>query len=69
MLGGGTKIDYGDGKDHPQSIILQPLYKDFSESSDLVGTLVAAVPWNIYFTDMLHDGANGMCWVLFSFYH
>jgi hypothetical protein len=64
MLGESAKIDYGDGKYHPQSIILQPIYKDFNEESDLVATLLAVVPWDGYFTNMLHQGANGIILVM-----
>jgi hypothetical protein len=49
----------------PESIVVQPLY-DAPEAKDrrVVGALVGVIPWNIFFSRLLHEGVEGMVCVL-----
>ena len=50
--------------DHPHSVYLQPVFESFSDSSRLVGVLVAVVTWDRYFANILPDGVDGITAVL-----
>jgi hypothetical protein len=58
-----------DDVDHPHSFLLHPVYPYFSEDfsyavDDLVGFVVAILPWDSYFTNILPEGVDGMVVVL-----
>jgi Adenylate and Guanylate cyclase catalytic domain len=64
LLGAEAVKDYGDGIFHPESLLVQPIFRhptsDAANTSDIVGSIVAVLPWDTYFTNLLHDGANGI---------
>lgn len=60
LLGLSALKDFGDGKFHPESILVQPIYQDFSDNSKIVGTIVTVLTWDTYFTNLLHEGAKGL---------
>jgi hypothetical protein len=64
ILGGGALADYGDGKFHPHSVIVKPIHKGFKNTSDIVGSIILAVPWDEYFTNILHQGAHKILCVM-----
>lgn len=49
---------------HPQSLFVQPVYHAFGGDSVVVAILTTVVPWELYFTDLLHEGADGIVCVL-----
>jgi hypothetical protein len=52
------------GKD-PQSIIVLPVFSQTGDpSSDIIGHIVAVIPWGLFFQDVLQDGHNGVYAVL-----
>jgi hypothetical protein len=57
-----------DEVEHPHSFLLDPIYPTFrSEMPDrdsLVGFLVAILPWDSYFSNLLPQGVNGIVVVL-----
>ena len=60
-----------DDVSHPHSFLLHPVYPYFSQDfsydvDDLVGFVVAILPWDSFFTNILHEGANGIYVVLHS---
>jgi len=48
----------------PRSILLQPIFSDFSETSSVVGHYLAVIDWEKYFSEVLHHGAHGIIVVL-----
>jgi class 3 adenylate cyclase len=55
--------------DQPHSFLMHPVYPYFSPDfsyavDDLVGFVVAILPWDSYFTNVLPEGVNGMVVVL-----
>ena len=44
---------------HPRSYAVQPVFRDFGVTSELVGFVFAVVPWWTYFVNVLPVGANG----------
>jgi hypothetical protein len=49
----------------PECILIQPVYDGFEKNtSEVVGAVVAVVPWDFYFEELLHDGADGLICVL-----
>jgi Adenylate and Guanylate cyclase catalytic domain len=59
-----------DDFDHPHSILLQPIYSILDPSvaeekqKEMVGLLAAVVSWDVYFSNILHQGNNGVVLVL-----
>ena len=52
------------GKD-PQSIIVLPVFRQTGNStSDIIGHLVAVIPWGLFFQNVLQEGQNGVHAVL-----
>jgi hypothetical protein len=50
---------------HPQSLMVQPIFKDFDEhAEEVVAILIAVIPWDVYFENLLHEGAEGILAVL-----
>jgi hypothetical protein len=65
LLGEGVRLQTEDDTFHPESILAQPVFDDFSEATrKVVGTVIAVIPWDSYFNNLLHDGANGIMCVL-----
>jgi CHASE domain len=53
--------------DHPHSLLMNPVYSSLKHNHDqdgMVGLLVAVVSWETYFSNILHDGNDGMVVVL-----
>ena len=44
---------------HPRSYAVQPVFRNFGATSDLVGFVFAVVPWWTYLVDVLPAGAEG----------
>jgi hypothetical protein len=57
-----------DDKDHPHSIVLNPVYPSLEHNhhdpDDMVGLLAAVVSWDTYLSNILHDGNDGVVVVL-----
>jgi hypothetical protein len=52
------------GKD-PQSIIVLPVFSQSGDPmSDIIGHIVAVIPWGLFFQDVLQEGQNGVYAVL-----
>jgi hypothetical protein len=58
----------------PESLLLQPIFEDFSKDSKIVAHFAAILEWDIYFKNILHQGTNGIvivvedtCSEVFSF--
>jgi hypothetical protein len=64
LYGGAVTDDH----DHPHSIVLNPIYpslkKDHHDPDDMVGLLAAVVSWDIYLSNILHEGNDGVVVVL-----
>jgi hypothetical protein len=61
-----------DNVDHPHSFLMHPVYPYFSPDfsyavDDLVGFVVAILPWDSYFTNVLPEVSTA--WWLFSMTH
>ena len=50
----GGKLD-----DQPRSLIFEPVLRDFEEDSDVVGFVIAVVPWQSYFVELLPAKTDG----------
>jgi hypothetical protein len=48
----------------PVSLLLQPIFKDFSDEAKIVGHYVAVLEWEAFFENVLHKGSNGLIIVL-----
>jgi hypothetical protein len=55
---------YPSDSEAPKSIVLEPIYADFQDTSPAVGHYLAVVEWANFFSDILHQGANGIVVVL-----
>eukprot|EP00538_Stauroneis_constricta_P012496 CAMPEP_0119547406 /NCGR_PEP_ID=MMETSP1352-20130426/1528_1 /TAXON_ID=265584 /ORGANISM="Stauroneis constricta, Strain CCMP1120" /LENGTH=1220 /DNA_ID=CAMNT_0007592327 /DNA_START=199 /DNA_END=3861 /DNA_ORIENTATION=+ len=57
-----------DGEElHPNSILIEPVFNGFNDQEDpIVGYLVAVIPWEQYFQNVLHEAANAIIAVLGS---
>ena len=65
LLGGDASNTFGEAMAHPESILVETVYDSFDASTrNVVGALVAAIPWSLYFEGLLHEGANGLICVL-----
>jgi class 3 adenylate cyclase len=45
---------------HPRSYILQPVFRTFEDEAEISGFVVAVLPWESYFADVLPEGAEGV---------
>ncbi|KAL3913418.1 MAG: hypothetical protein SGILL_006500 [Bacillariaceae sp.] len=47
---------YGETSDttEPTSLLMAPLFDTLDETQSLVGVVVAAIPWTVFYTDVLH---------------
>jgi hypothetical protein len=65
LLGEEALFKDNNGEVHPESILVQPVFDGFDEKTrSVVGAVVAVLPWDIYFQNLLHDGANGLVCVV-----
>ena len=46
---------------HPESLVLQPIFQDFSEDPEVKGALLVALPWNVFFDNLLSVRASVVC--------
>jgi hypothetical protein len=64
LFGYEALFETNDGKSqHPESFLADPVYDDF-DGTNVVGTVIAVIPWDTYFGGLLHEGANGILCVL-----
>ena len=65
LLGGGALLDTEELSSHPESILIQPVFDNFdNETRNLGGTVITVIPWDVYFNNTLHEGADGIICVL-----
>ena len=65
LLGEEALFKDANGEVHPVSILVQPVFDEFDEETrSVVGAVVAVLPWDIYFENLLHDGAEGLVCVM-----
>ena len=48
----------------PRSIALEPIYETFDGDSEAVGHYLSVIEWSTFFSDVLHQGVNGIIVVL-----
>lgn len=54
-----------DGPDEYSSLLVQPIHQDASDhESKVVGAIVASLSWDVFFTDLVREGNQGMVSVL-----
>jgi len=58
-----------DDSEHPHSALLSPVYPSFNtlglhDRDDLAGFILAILPWDTYFSNLLVEGVNGVIVVL-----
>lgn len=62
----GSAVTYNHS--HPQSLLMLPIFDSFDasthEADDIGALLLAAMPWDAYFQDLLTSGINGIILVL-----
>ena len=46
---------------HPESLVLQPIFKDLGADPDIAGALLVALPWNVFFDNLLNGEASVFC--------
>jgi class 3 adenylate cyclase len=46
--------------EQPRSYVLAPVFDTFQDNATVVGFLIAVLPWESYFTDILPVGTNGI---------
>jgi len=47
--------------EHPHSVLLQPIFSELhAEDTEIVGVLLAVIPWDRYMVDLLPHGVNGI---------
>jgi hypothetical protein len=46
---------------HPESLVLQPIFEDFGVDPKITGVLLVALPWNVFFDNLLNDEASVVC--------
>jgi hypothetical protein len=65
-LFGNNALFRREDKDvNPECILVQPVYDGFEKNtSNVVGAVIAVLPWDLYFEDLLHEGADGLICVL-----
>jgi class 3 adenylate cyclase len=51
--------DADDRKEQPRSYILTPVFDTFQDDAKVVGFVIAVLPWESYFTNILPEGTNG----------
>jgi class 3 adenylate cyclase len=49
----------GDEAYQPRSYIFEPVFETFEKDSRVVGFIIAVLPWNSYFVNLLPEGTNG----------
>jgi hypothetical protein len=59
---------FGDSFGHlgetPESLLLQPIFEDFSADAKIVAHFAAVLEWDLYFENILHAGADGIILVV-----
>jgi hypothetical protein len=61
-----NEIIYGVSNDQldPTGVVLQPVFRDFSDDSEIVAFLGVVIPWGVYFQNVLYEGAHPIICVL-----
>ena len=53
--------------ENPESLLISPIYEESTGNAQVVvGAIVAILPWDSYFSGLLHEGASGMVCVLLN---
>jgi hypothetical protein len=48
----------------PHAFFLQPIFREiYNDTSEVVGYIDAAIPWDLYFADLLPEGVKGIACV------
>ncbi len=55
-----SEVINGTFADVPESLLSTPIHKDYDNASPIVAVLVAFIPWNDYFTNVLPKSAGGI---------
>jgi len=50
----------GDNGFHIQSYVLEPVFESFDSDATVVGFIVAVLPWNTYFENVIPEGTKGV---------
>jgi hypothetical protein len=61
LLFGETAPNFGG---NPQSLLVQPIFEDFGNDARIVAILVAVLPWDKFFENLLHEGVERITCVL-----
>jgi hypothetical protein len=61
LYGSAAVVDPEDDMPDPQSLMVTPVYSDYStDSREVVGCVVAVLPWDVYFKDLFQTGTPGI---------
>jgi hypothetical protein len=55
---------FGHLGETPESLLMQPIFENFSEDSKIVAHFAVVLEWEIYFKNILHKGADGIILVV-----
>lgn len=65
LLGDGAIFKTDDETLHPESLILQPVFDSFDVATrSVVGTVISVIPWDLFLSNLLHEGEEGVICVL-----
>ena len=65
LLGEEAVFQTDDGTFHPESVLVQPVWDTFDETTrKAVAAAVAVIPWDTFFEGLLHEGADGLICVI-----
>eukprot|EP00934_Nitzschia_sp_Nitz4_P008929 Nitzschia sp. Nitz4//scaffold100_size80364//3224//7079//NITZ4_005332-RA/size80364-augustus-gene-0.10-mRNA-1//-1//CDS//3329532058//8919//frame0 len=65
LFGTESLLDSDDFLVHPESMFLEPVFDSFDASNrTVVGATISILPWDAYFSNLLHDGAEDVVCVL-----
>jgi hypothetical protein len=61
MVSSDTKTAY----ERPHGYFFQPLFREiYNDTSDVVGDIIAVIPWDRYFANLVPEGVNGITCVV-----
>jgi hypothetical protein len=55
---------FGHLGETPESLLLQPIFENFDEDAKIVAHFAAVLEWDLYFKNILHEGADGIILVV-----
>jgi hypothetical protein len=60
-----SEIVGNEQKVHPESLLIHPMFDDVASNSlNVVGAVAAVVSWDVFMTDLVREGSQGMVCVL-----